>query len=190
MKPLAIALLVAGPVHAEGWTVTDAPWSFRLEATTSSDPDARDIDAAAFLLRRPMRENGTLETGFEAGIVAASGTASELAGRLTFGADAVGVVGMGYAKMSPQIEGLRPFGEIAAGAMIVDRNFPDAPGEPSQSILFQFKFDLRLGLDFSTAGGTLTPAITMTHISNGRPAGADNVNYNGLGISLNYGLDW
>ena len=185
--PLCLLITFGGvsAAFAEGNdSGTIRSWSAEASYSASvNNPDIRDVDIASVGIRTWLVERPVLSLGVQAGLIRADGVASENRGQTHLSADANGVyLGMPVRLTVNNSGSLRPFAELAISGIATDRNWPDPDRLGLDKARFYARFDAALGAEFDVAkGAALGFGIQISHISNGKGVGPDNLNFDGVG---------
>lgn len=157
-------------------------WAIDASYVQSTSGSAeRDIDIASVGIRSWLVERPLLSIGVQAGLFESSGPANS-----DVRADAYGFyLGLPMRLTVNRGGQIRPFAELAISGIVTDRNWPDRPDmyDPVlEKARFHARFDAAIGAEFDVSSNTaIGLGLEMTHISNGRGFGADNLNFDGVG---------
>lgn len=167
-------------------------WRFYVDTVGSADRVTRDIDAVAVTVSTPVVQYNPFSFGFQAGFVATTGASIEPEDFEFSPADANGVFAGGYIRISPPDEEfITPFAEGGIAFLVFDKSFPQHPSLEGAEGRLYGKFDIRWGVDLAIRKDLeVELAFALNHISNGSGFGPQNINFDGVGLSLGIVKRW
>lgn len=167
-------------------------WRVHFDSVASADRSIRDIDAVAMTVSTPWRSWEPFTLGLQGGMISTSGSSIEPNDFFPSRADSNALFAGGYLRFSPLEPALiTPFAEGGIALLVNDRPFPDHPSLSGPDARVYGKFDIRWGVDIAVNNEfQIEAAFALTHISNGSGFGPQNINYDGVGMSLGIIRSW
>jgi|GEM_PF-2915166 len=185
----SLLFLCVGPALAQSLPNS---FSIYVDNLGSSDRSNRDIDAIALTVAKPVKQLDPFTFGIHAGVISTSGRSIEPQDLFYSSADSFGVFTGGYLRLGPTEPAfISPFVEGGIALLLTDRPFPDNPRLSGSEGRIYGKFDIRWGVGLALQEDIqMEVAFALNHISNGSGFGAQNINYDGIGLSLGLRRIW